>query len=321
MDEVKYEKVIFVTGGAGFIGSNYLNKFVPRFQNYFFLNIDCLTYAGSLSNVTVGDAHNYVHTESDIREIDELKDLFEKYRPDAVLHFAAESHVDMSIIDPDIFIRTNIIGTHNLLLLSKKFNIKRFHQVSTDEVYGALAMNEESFTEKSPLLPRNPYSASKASADMFVKSYYETFGLPVVITRSCNVFGPNQDRTKLIPSFVSKLAKDEKVPLYSKGEQVREWIYVEDCINAIQKVFENGKNGEIYNIATGIEYTNIELTRQILSRMGKDESYIDFVPDRKGHDFRYSLDSSKIRSELGWMPRVSFEDGLQRVIEFNTQTE
>lgn len=316
MNNKKYADIVFVTGGAGFIGSNYLNTYVPRLSSRLFVNIDSLTYAGNLANVAVAEFENYIFHKVDIRDVVALRQLFEKYRPTGVMHFAAESHVDLSIKNPSIFTETNVIGTHNLLELSREFNVPRYHQISTDEVYGALAREGEAFTEQSTLSPRNPYSASKAGADMLVRAYNETFGLNTVITRSSNNFGPNQDTSKLIPSFITKLLRGEKVPLYSKGEHMREWIYVQDCVDAIHKVFEQGKSGEVYNIGSMHELSNMALTRYILALTGRDESFISYVADRPGHDFRYSLNSEKIRRELDWNPRVSFEDGLGLTLDF-----
>jgi dTDP-glucose 4,6-dehydratase len=312
----QFTKTVFVTGGAGFIGSNYLNKYVAERSDWLFVNIDCLTYAGNLQNISVSEKENYIFSNTDIRDKEGLAKIFEEYKPDAVIHFAAESHVDLSIKDPNIFIQTNIIGTHNLLSLSLEHQVKRFHLISTDEVYGALTVDGASFTENSPIAPRNPYSASKASSELFVRTYNQTFGLNTVISRSSNTFGPHQDRSKLIPLFISKLKDDEKVPLYSRGEQIREWTYVTDCIDGIQMVFCNGLSGEIYNIGSGYELTNYELTKKILAEFGKDDSSISYVDDRIGHDYRYSMDTSKIKTELGWTPQVSFDEGLKRTIEF-----
>jgi dTDP-glucose 4,6-dehydratase len=304
-------KVFFITGGAGFIGSNYLNKYVPLNPDVLFVNIDALTYAGNL----ISEHSNYRFENTNICDLPRLKSLFEEYRPKAVLHFAAESHVDMSLENPDIFIQTNVVGTHNLLQLSRRFEVERFHLVSTDEVYGSLQIHEDSFSELSPIKPRNPYSASKASAEMFVRAYHSTFGLNTIITRSSNTYGPNQDGTKLIPRFVSDLIKGEKVPLYGEGLQMREWMFVEDCIDGIETAFTKGVSGEIYNVGGGNEFTNLELTHKILSFFEKDETSISFVKDRQGHDFRYSLNVEKIRDELGWSPKVDFSTGLKLTIK------
>jgi len=307
---------VLVTGGAGFIGSNYINRFVPRIPKRRFINVDSLTYAADVRNITVEGAPNYAFEQVDIRDIAALRRVFEEYKPNAIIHFAAESHVDMSIKNPDVFVDTNVKGTHHLLMLAREYGVQRFHHISTDEVYGALPnAKSAAFTESSPLAPRNPSSASKAASDLFVSAYCETFGLNTVITRSGNNYGPHQDLSKVIPSFIAKLLKGERVPLYGKGAQMREWIYVEDCVDAIHVVFEKGISGEVYNISGGHEYMNLELTRKLLQLTGRDESYIAYVTERLGHDFRYALDSSKTRS-LGWKPNVSFDDGLRRTLAY-----
>lgn len=312
----QYADTVFVTGGAGFIGSNYLNKYVPLCPTRLFVNIDCLTYAGKRSNLSVEKEKNYKFHKIDIRDRVALRRLFKAYKPAGIIHFAAESHVDLSIKNPEIFVETNVVGTHNLLSLAREYGVKRFHQISTDEVYGSLRDRKGSFTEKSLLAPRNPYSASKAAADMLVQAYHETFGLNSVITRSGNNYGPNQDASKMIPSFITKLMQGKKVPLYSRGEHIREWIYVEDCVDAIHLVFEKGVAGAVYNISSGVELTNLDLTKKILALARRDKSFIKFVADRPGHDFRYFLDSKKLRKELGWEPKVSFVRGLQMTFDF-----
>ncbi|MDP2593171.1 MAG: dTDP-glucose 4,6-dehydratase [bacterium] len=311
-----YKKKIFVIGGAGFIGSNFLNIKVPEYSDYFFINIDALTYAGSLNNLTVEDFANYRFEKVDIRNLSELELLFKKYEPTDVINFAAESHVDASILSPHIFIETNVLGAHNLLFLSKQFGVRRFHQISTDEVYGALSMSEPSFREDTPLSPTSPYSASKAAADHIVLSYHKTFGLNTVITRCSNNFGPRQDKTKFMPKFIISLLSGEKAPLYAKGENVRDWIYVDDHVEAIDKAFHFGKSGEIYNVGGNTEKTNLEIARTLLGLAGKDESYIEYVKDRPGHDFRYAIDSAKIKKELGWEPRISFEEGVRKTWKY-----
>lgn len=308
-------KTIFVTGGAGFIGSNYLNKHVVENPGISYVNIDALTYAGDLTNVKVSDEKNYCFEQVDIRDQSALRGLFEKYQPDAVIHFAAESHVDFGLKNPNLFLETNIIGTSNLLALAVDFNIERFHYVSTDEVYGALAIDDPSFLETNLLRPRNQYSASKAGAELMVISYHETYGLNIVITRSCNTFGPNQDDSKLIPKFIKTIADDKPVPLYGKGEQIREWLFVEDCVDGIHKVFTEGKSGEVYNVGGGTEMTNYDLTIKLLESFGKDEAHISYVEDRKGHDFRYSLNISKIKDELNWSPKFEFREALQKTLD------
>lgn len=313
---MKYKKKILITGGAGFIGSNYLNKYVIKYPEYFFVNIDSLTYAGNLDNIKVSGFPNYYFEKADVRNLSILEDIFKKYSPTDIIHFAAESHVDFSIENPSIFIETNVNGTNNLLMLSKKYGIKRFHQVSTDEVYGSLELKDRAFTRNSLLKPNSPYSASKASADLLVRAYNKTFGLNTVITRCSNNYGPNQDETKLIPKFIVNLLSGEKVPLYSKGENVRDWIFVEDHIDAIDLAFHKGKNGEIYNIGGDCELTNMEITKKLLVLTGRDKSFIQSVTDRPGHDFRYAIDNTEINKELGWKPMIDFDEGIKKTVEF-----
>lgn len=308
-----------MTGGAGFIGSNYLNKYVLRYPKYRFVNIDALTYAAKKTNIKVAPLSNYIFEKADIRDAAKMEKLFLKYRPTDIIHFAAESHVDMSIKDPNIFIETNIVGTNNLLNLAKKQRTARFHHISTDEVYGALKDKKGVFTEKSPIAPRNPYSASKAGAELMVMAYHETFGMNTVITRSSNNYGPNQDTTKLIPSFITKLLKGEKVPLYGKGENIRDWLYVEDNVDAIDLVFHKGRAGQVYNIGGNCELANNVVVRKLLTLTKRDESFVSYVEDRLGHDFRYALSSAKLTKELGWKPKSNFEKGIQQTFAFYQQ--
>lgn len=308
-------KTIFVTGGAGFIGSNYLNKFVLAYPDIHFVNIDALTYAGKLSNIKVTDSSNYSFEEIDITNIQTTEEIFKKYKPEGVIHFAAESHVDKSIENPDVFIHTNVLGTNNLLHLSVKYNVKRFHQISTDEVYGSLEIEDAPFMEIDILAPNNPYSVSKASADLLVRSYNKTFGLDTVITRCSNNYGPNQDDTKLIPLFIKNLQAGDKVPLYGDGSNIRDWLYVEDHVDAIDVVFNKGANGEIYNVGGDNELTNIALVKKLLELTSKEEDAIEYVADRLGHDFRYAIDASKIKDDLGWKPRISFDVGIRELLK------
>ena len=308
-------KVILVTGGAGFIGSNYLNTFVLKYPDTHFINVDILTYAGKLENISVSECGNYSFEKTDITDAIELEKIFATYKPEGVIHFAAESHVDKSISNPDEFINTNIVGTNNLLRLSVKYGVQRFHQISTDEVYGSLKPDEAPFTEESQLFPNSPYSASKASADLLVRSYNETFDLNVVITRCSNNYGPNQDDTKLIPLFIKKLQAGERVPLYGDGMNIRDWLHVDDHVQAIDLVFNKGRNGEIYNIGGKNELTNIDLVQKLLTLTVRDADAIEYVVDRLGHDFRYAIDISKINAELGWQPGVLFEDGLKCLVK------
>jgi dTDP-glucose 4,6-dehydratase len=310
------KKIVLVTGGAGFIGSNYLNKFVPVYPDHIFVNIDALTYAGDLKNIRVSDAPNYVFEKADIRDRARLEEIFKKYAPDGVIHFAAESHVDFSITNPGIFVETNVNGAHNLLLLAKQYAVKRFLQVSTDEVYGSLETGDPAFTENTLLAPNSPYSASKAAAEFLARAYYKTFGLDVVITRCSNNYGPNQDTTKLIPFFITKLLAGEQVPLYGEGKNVRDWLHAEDHVDALDIVFHKGAAGEIYNIGGNNEIENIEITKTLIALAGRDETAIQYVSDRLGHDFRYAIDCSKIKRELGWSPKKTFDEGLRATFEF-----
>jgi dTDP-glucose 4,6-dehydratase len=313
---MNYDKVILITGGAGFIGSNYLNAIVPRYPNYRFVNIDALTYAADLSNITVSDALNYVFTQTDIRDMGALENIWTDYSPTDIIHFAAESHVDNSITGPRVFIETNILGTHNLLELARTHGIKRFHHISTDEVYGSLDFDATPTDEDSPLLPNSPYSASKAAADLLVRSYNKTFGLDTVTTRASNNYGPHQHKEKLVPLFINNLLSGKKVPLYGTGKNVRDWIYVGDHVEGIDVVFHKGKGGEIYNLGGGNEFENIDITKKLLTLTGRDESAIEYITDRLGHDLRYGLDCVKAERELGWKPLKSLEEGLKETVEF-----
>lgn len=307
-------KSILITGGAGFIGSNYLNTFVPHYKDIHFVNVDALTYAGKLSNITISDLPNYSFEQVDIRAFTELEKVFATYAPEGVIHFAAESHVDKSIANPDEFIQTNVSGTNNLLRLAVQHKVERFHQISTDEVYGSLQLGDEAFTETHPLAPNNPYSASKAAADLLVRSYHKTFGLNTVITRCSNNFGPYQDDTKLIPLFIKKLKAGETVPLYGDGSNMRDWLHVSDHVRAVDVVFNNGKAGEIYNVGGTHELSNLELVHKLLTLTGRDETAIVHVPDRLGHDFRYAINATKITTQLGWKPTVTFDEGIQELL-------
>jgi dTDP-glucose 4,6-dehydratase len=316
MPKTNYKKTILVTGGLGFIGSNYLNKFLPTYPQYLFVNIDAVTYAADIKNILVSKNDNYVFEKVDIRKLLSLEKIFEKYRPTEIIHFAAESHVDFSIKKPSIFIETNVIGTHNLLLLAKKYSVKRYYQISTDEVYGSLKMGEKAFRTTSPLAPNSPYSASKTSADLLVRAYHETFKLNTVISRCSNNYGPNQDYTKLIPKFISLLLADKKVPLYSKGENIRDWIYVEDHIDAIDLIFHKGISGNVYNVGGNCEMTNKEIVKKLLKLTKKTINSVKYVSDRPGHDFRYAVDTTKITKELGWKPKFNFEQGIEKTFEY-----
>jgi dTDP-glucose 4,6-dehydratase len=310
------ERIVLVTGGAGFIGSNYLNYAVREHPTYKFVNVDALTYAADPGNLEVSDARNYAFEQADIRDKTSLTALFEKHRPTHVIHFAAESHVDASIKSPDIFIETNVLGTHNLLVLAKGSGVKRFHHISTDEVYGSLGKEDVPVKESAPILPNSPYSASKASSDLLVRAYQRTFGLDTVISRSSNAYGPRQYEEKIIPLFLKNLLTGKKVPLYGDGANMREWLYVDDLVKGIDLTFHAGHAGEIYNLGASVSLSNLELTKKILGRLGLDESRIERVPDRSGHDFRYAIDSSKAKQELGWEPVITIEEGLTRTIDY-----
>lgn len=311
-----YTKRTFVTGGAGFIGSHYINYAAKKYPNEIFVNIDALTYAAHLDNVTVSDRKNYAFEKADICDVAAMTALFEKYQPTGVIHFAAESHVDLSIVDPSICMRTNVEGTNVLLKLARDHGVSRFHFISTDEVYGGLALTDTPRVETSPFNPGNPYSASKAGAELLALSYHHTYGLPLVITRSSNNYGPHQDASKLIPKFISRLLEGKAVPLYAQGQNVRDWLYVEDNVRAIDLVFRKGRVGEIYNIGGGYELTNIAVTKTLLTAFKKGEDSIEYVSDRPGHDLRYSLSSEKIAHELGWKPKVDFASGIKKTIQY-----
>ena len=305
---------ILVTGGAGFIGSCFIRHILNKYCDYKIINIDALTYAGNIENLNdIKDNPNYKFVHGNICDKELVRELMQEV--DCVVNFAAESHVDRSITGPEIFIETNVKGTLNLLQAAKEAKIERFLQVSTDEVYGSLGKTGY-FYETTPLAPNSPYSASKASADLLVRAYYETYKMPVLNTRCSNNYGPYQYPEKLIPFFISKLLKGEKVPVYGDGLNVRDWLYVYDHCSAIDTVLHNGKIGEIYNIGGHNEKTNIEITKLILNAMEKDESSIEYVQDRLGHDRRYAISNDKIQTQLGWEPSLTFEEGIKITIDW-----
>ena len=305
---------LLVTGGAGFIGGCFVRHILNKYTDYQVINIDALTYCGNLANLKdVENNPNYKFVHGNICDKKLVRELISQV--DCVVNFAAESHVDNSIKNPEIFIETNVQGTLNLLQASKEIGIERYLQVSTDEVYGTLGKTGY-FYETTPLAPNSPYSASKASADMLVRAYYETYKMPVLTTRCSNNYGPYQYPEKLIPFFISKLLRSEKVPVYGDGLNVRDWLYVYDHCAAIDTVLHKGRIGEVYNIGGHNEKTNIEITRLILEAMGKDESSIEYVKDRLGHDRRYAISNDKITSELGWQPSVTFEEGIKMTIDW-----
>ena len=300
---------VFITGGAGFIGSNFVHHMSP----YDVVILDKLTYAGDVDNLYPLD---YPVKGVDLAYKNRLEELFNQYKPKFVFNFAAETHVDNSINDVYPFIDSNIIGTVNLLDLSVKYNVERFHHISTDEVYGALDYGDPPFTEDTPYNPQNPYSASKAASDHFVMSYHNTYGLPVVITNCSNNYGPRQHIEKLIPKTISNIMSNKKIPVYGKGENIRDWIYVEDHCKGILDIFYGGKIGEKYNIGGECEVRNIDLIKMIIKLMGASEDLIEFVDDRPGHDLRYAIDNAKIRNTVAFKPQHTLEEGLKKTIEW-----
>ncbi len=305
---------ILVTGGAGFIGSCFIRHVLSKHDDYEIINLDKLTYAGNIENLDdIKNDKRYTFIKGDICDKEIVNEITKNV--DCVVNFAAESHVDRSIEGPEVFIETNVKGTLNLLQFSLKNKVQRYLQVSTDEVYGSLG-KEGYFYETTPLSPNSPYSASKAGADMLVRAYFETYKMPNLITRCSNNYGPYQYPEKLIPFFITKLLKGEKVPVYGDGLNVRDWLYVYDHCEAIDVVLNKGKAGEVYNIGGHNEKTNLEITKLILNAMGKDESSIEYVKDRLGHDRRYAIANDKIQKELGWEPSVKFEDGIKLTIDW-----
>jgi len=310
-------KKVLVTGGAGFIGGNFVQYMVNKYPDYEIYNLDLLTYAGDLiKHKTIEGKENYHFIKADIVDRDTILALFEKERFDYVTHLAAESHVDRSITIPEIFVRTNVLGTQVLLDAAKTIGVTKFLHVSTDEVYGELDFDSTSFfTEDSPLQPNSPYSASKASSDMFVRAYHETYGLPINITRCSNNYGPYQFPEKLIPLTISRVINDQKIPIYGDGKNIRDWLHVYDHCTAIDLVLHKGENGEIYNIGGHNERTNLEVVKTIINILGKSEEIIEFVPDRLGHDKRYAIDLTKITA-LGWQPTFTFQTGIAQTIQW-----
>lgn len=308
-----------VTGGAGFIGSNYMHYVVNKYPEDYFVCLDALTYAGNYNNIKdLESKENYKFVKGDITDRDFIENLFATENFDIVINFAAESHVDNSIKNPGIFLNTNIIGTQILMDAARKNNIKRYHQVSTDEVYGDLPLDRPDllFTEDTPIHTSSPYSSSKASADLLVLAYHRTYGLPVTISRCSNNYGPYQFPEKLIPVVISKALKDEPIPVYGKGENVRDWIHVIDHNIGVDLIVRNGKDGEVYNLGGHSERTNLEVVKTILKQMGKSEDLISYVTDRPGHDLRYAIDSTKSEQELHWDRTYTFEKGIQETVDW-----
>lgn len=309
---------LLITGGAGFIGSNYVRYHAEKYRDDQIVVVDKLTYAGNLSNIMdLMDDGRLLFVQGDIADREFVRTLFEKEKFDKIVNFAAETHVDRSIKDPEIFVRTNINGTHNLLLASRDFAVSRYHQISTDEVYGDLGTgSKDYFTEQTPIEPNCPYAATKAAADILVASYFETYEMPITISRCSNNYGPYQFPEKLIPYFLSLAENDQPLPVYGDGQNVRDWLYVVDHCRAIDMIIQSNKYGEVYNIGGHNEYNNLEITKLILKDLGKSEDLITFVTDRKAHDRRYAMDASKIERELGWTPSVTFEQGIAKTFEW-----
>lgn len=310
---------LLVTGGAGFIGANFIFHMLKEHPDYDIVCLDALTYAGNMETLEpAADNPKFTFVKADVADRDAVFDVFAKEKPDVVVNFAAESHVDRSIEDPGVFLRTNILGTQVLMDACNEFGISRFHQVGTDEVYGDLPLDRPDlfFTEETPITASSPYSASKASADLLTMAYHRTYGLPVTISRCSNNYGPYQFPEKLIPLMIANALADKELPVYGTGENVRDWLYVEDHCRAIDMILHDGTVGEVYNIGGHNEKSNLEVVKIILEKLGKPESLIRFVTDRKGHDQRYAIDPAKIHEELGWLPETKFEDGIRRTIDW-----
>ncbi|MDR0885811.1 MAG: dTDP-glucose 4,6-dehydratase [Clostridiales Family XIII bacterium] len=310
---------IIVTGGAGFIGANFVYYALKHRPDDEIICVDSLTYAGNL--MTLEDAlknDKFTFEKADITDAEAIDAVFDKHKPDIVINFAAESHVDRSIEDPGLFLRTNILGTQVLMDASRKYNVKRYHQVGTDEVYGDLPLDRPDlfFTEETPIHTSSPYSASKASADLLVGAYQRTYGFPATISRCSNNYGPYHFPEKLIPLIIGRAKKDETLPVYGTGENVRDWLYVEDHCKAISMIIDNGRVGEVYNIGGHNERTNLDVVKTVLDILGKPHSLITYVTDRAGHDMRYAIDPTKITNELGWVPDTKFDDGIRLTVEW-----
>ncbi len=310
---------ILVTGGAGFIGSNFVYHMLGKYPDYKILCVDCLTYAGNLSTLEEALKNpNFKFFKTDICDRKAIYEIFENEKPDIVVNFAAESHVDRSIENPEVFLQTNILGTQVMMDACRKYGNIRYHQVSTDEVYGDLPLDRPDlfFTETTPIHTSSPYSSSKAGADLLVQAYHRTFGLPITISRCSNNYGPYHFPEKLIPLMIANALNDKPLPVYGKGENVRDWLYVEDHCKAIDLIIHKGKIGEVYNVGGHNEMANIDIVKLICKKLGKPESLITYVADRKGHDMRYAIDPTKIHNELGWLPETKFADGIDKTIDW-----
>jgi dTDP-glucose 4,6-dehydratase len=311
---------LLICGGAGFMGSHFIKYILEKYPKYEVVNFDNLTYAGNLDNLKQLEKNErYIFIKGDIANEKDLNDTVVKYRPDMIINYAAETHVDRSILDPKAFLMTDVLGTYNLLEATKKFGIQKMVQVSTDEVFGSIETG--AFTEESNFLPNSPYAAAKAGGDLLCRAYFKTYQTPVVVTHSCNFYGTHQYPEKLIPLFITNLLEGKKVPLYGDGHQVREWIHTSDHCRAIDMIMHKGVVGEVYNIGSGTEKTNLEITNLILSAFGLKEEMIERVKDRPGHDERYAIDHSKLTKELGWKPEKDFEIGLKETIEWYKENE
>ena len=305
------------TGGAGFIGGNFIHYMLKKYPDYKIICVDCLTYAGNMSTLKEAmENKNFVFYKTDICDRQAIYDIFENEKPDIVINFAAESHVDRSIENPEVFLKTNILGTQVMMDACRKYGNIRYHQVSTDEVYGDLPIDRPDlfFTEETPIHTSSPYSSSKAGADLLVLAYYRTYGLPVTISRCSNNYGPYHFPEKLIPLMIANALADKPLPVYGTGENIRDWLYVEDHCKAIDLIAHKGRIGEVYNVGGHNEMANIDIVKLICQKLGKPESLITFVTDRKGHDMRYAIDPTKIHTELGWLPETKFADGIDKTI-------